>query len=36
MWSGVFVLGLLGVALALAFRLVERRVLSWYHGRGDH
>jgi ABC-type nitrate/sulfonate/bicarbonate transport system permease component len=36
MWSGVFVLGLLGVALALAFRLVERRVLSWYHGHGDH
>jgi ABC-type nitrate/sulfonate/bicarbonate transport system permease component len=32
MWSGVFVLGLLGVVLALAFRLVERRVLNWYHG----
>jgi ABC-type nitrate/sulfonate/bicarbonate transport system permease component len=32
MWSGVFVLGLLGVLLALAFGLVERRVLSWYHG----
>ena len=32
MWSGVFVLGLLGVLLALAFRLVERRVLAWYHG----
>jgi ABC-type nitrate/sulfonate/bicarbonate transport system permease component len=32
MWSGVFLLGLLGVVLALAFRLVERRVLSWYHG----
>jgi ABC-type nitrate/sulfonate/bicarbonate transport system permease component len=33
MWSGVFVLGLLGVLLALAFRLVERRVLGWYHGQ---
>ena len=32
MWSGVLLLGLLGVALSLAFRLVERRVLGWYHG----
>jgi ABC-type nitrate/sulfonate/bicarbonate transport system permease component len=32
MWSGVFVLGLLGVLLSLAFTLVERRVLTWYHG----
>jgi ABC-type nitrate/sulfonate/bicarbonate transport system permease component len=31
MWSGVFVLGLLGVALAALFGLVERRVLRWYH-----
>jgi ABC-type nitrate/sulfonate/bicarbonate transport system permease component len=32
MWSGVLLLGLLGVLLAWAFRLVERRVLGWYHG----
>lgn len=32
MWSGVLLLGLLGVALSLAFRLVEARVLGWYHG----
>lgn len=32
MWSGVLLLGLLGVLLALLFRLVERRVLGWYHG----
>jgi ABC-type nitrate/sulfonate/bicarbonate transport system permease component len=32
MWSGVLVLGLIGVLLALLFRLVERRVLLWYHG----
>jgi ABC-type nitrate/sulfonate/bicarbonate transport system permease component len=32
MWSGVLVLGLIGVALSLLFRLVERRVLVWYHG----
>jgi ABC-type nitrate/sulfonate/bicarbonate transport system permease component len=33
MWSGVLLLGILGVALAWAFRLVERRVLRWYHGQ---
>jgi len=33
MWSGVLLLGMLGVALALLFRLVERRVLHWYHGQ---
>jgi ABC-type nitrate/sulfonate/bicarbonate transport system permease component len=32
MWSGVLLLGLLGVLLALLFRLAERRVLGWYHG----
>ncbi len=32
MWSGVLLLGLLGVLLAWAFRLVERRVLGWYQG----
>jgi len=32
MWSGVLVLGLLGVALSLLFRLVEYWVLGWYRG----
>lgn len=32
MWSGVLLLGLIGVALSLLFRLVESRVLAWYHG----
>jgi ABC-type nitrate/sulfonate/bicarbonate transport system permease component len=32
MWSGVLLLGLIGVVLAWLFRLVERRVLGWYHG----
>jgi ABC-type nitrate/sulfonate/bicarbonate transport system permease component len=32
MWSGVLLLGLLGVLLSVLFRLVEHRVLSWYHG----
>jgi ABC-type nitrate/sulfonate/bicarbonate transport system permease component len=32
MWSGILLLGLLGVALSLAFRGFEGRVLAWYHG----
>jgi ABC-type nitrate/sulfonate/bicarbonate transport system permease component len=32
MWSGVLLLGLLGVALSLLFRLAERAMLGWYHG----
>jgi ABC-type nitrate/sulfonate/bicarbonate transport system permease component len=32
MWSGVLVLGVIGVLLSLLFRAVERRILGWYHG----
>ena len=32
MWSGVLILGSIGVILSLLFRLVERWVLRWYHG----
>jgi ABC-type nitrate/sulfonate/bicarbonate transport system permease component len=32
MWSGVLLLGLVGVVLSLLFRLAERAVLGWYHG----
>ena len=32
MWAGMIVLGILGVLLALLFRIVENRRLSWYHG----
>ena len=32
MWSGILLLGLIGVALALIFQAVERVVLHWYHG----
>ncbi|RMB81744.1 ABC transporter permease [Streptomyces shenzhenensis] len=32
MWTGILVLGLLGFLLSVVFRLVERRVLDWYHG----
>ncbi|HEX4811382.1 MAG TPA: ABC transporter permease [Nonomuraea sp.] len=34
MWSGILLLGLLGLGLSGLFRRVERRVLSWYHGSG--
>lgn len=32
MWSGIVLLGLVGVLLAVVFTIVERRVLRWYHG----
>lgn len=32
MWSGILLLGLVGVVVAAIFQLVERRVLHWYHG----
>lgn len=32
MWSGIALLGLIGVLMAAIFSLVERRVLRWYHG----
>jgi ABC-type nitrate/sulfonate/bicarbonate transport system permease component len=32
MWTGIIMLGLIGVLLSFAFRLVENRVLAWYHG----
>jgi ABC-type nitrate/sulfonate/bicarbonate transport system permease component len=32
MWSGVILLGLLGVLLSVLFRFAEHRVLGWYHG----
>jgi ABC-type nitrate/sulfonate/bicarbonate transport system permease component len=32
MWGGILLLGLIGVAVAALFQLVERRVLHWYHG----
>jgi ABC-type nitrate/sulfonate/bicarbonate transport system permease component len=32
MWSGVILLGLLGLLLAQIFRIVTDRILAWYHG----
>ena len=31
MWSGIILLGLVGVLLSLVFRAMEGRVLAWYH-----
>jgi ABC-type nitrate/sulfonate/bicarbonate transport system permease component len=33
MWSGIILLGLIGVVLALVFRAVEGVILGWYHGQ---
>jgi ABC-type nitrate/sulfonate/bicarbonate transport system permease component len=32
MWSGIILLGLIGILLALLFRLVEKWILAWYFG----
>lgn len=32
MWSGIAVLGLIGIALSLISKAIESRVLRWYHG----
>jgi ABC-type nitrate/sulfonate/bicarbonate transport system permease component len=32
MWTGIILLGLIGILLAFAFRLVENWILAWYHG----
>lgn len=32
MWSGIIVLGILGIVLSALYRVAERRVLSWYFG----
>ncbi len=32
MWSGIILLGLIGITLALLLRLVEYRALAWYRG----
>lgn len=32
MWSGILVLGLIGIILSFIFQWTERRMLRWYHG----
>jgi ABC-type nitrate/sulfonate/bicarbonate transport system permease component len=35
MWTGIIMLGLIGVLLSVIFRLVENRALAWYRGLRD-
>lgn len=35
MWSGILVLGLIGIAVAFLFRAIERVILRWYFGLKD-
>lgn len=35
MWTGIILLGIIGVLLALAFRFIEVRVLRWYFNLRD-
>lgn len=35
MWSGIAVLGLLGIALSVLYQFAARRVLSWYYGQRE-
>lgn len=32
MWSGIVLLGLIGVLMSFIFQIAERRILGWYHG----
>ena len=32
MWSGILLLGILGVVLSVLFRVFEQRTLAWYYG----
>ncbi|MDN5843259.1 MAG: ABC transporter permease [Alcaligenaceae bacterium] len=36
MWSGILLLGLIGVTLSLVMRIIEMRVLNWYEGSRAH
>ncbi|WP_150459987.1 ABC transporter permease [Nesterenkonia ebinurensis] len=33
MWTGIILLGLLGVGLSIVFRLIENPILHWYRGQ---
>lgn len=32
MWSGIFLLGIIGVLLSVVFQAIQKRVLRWYYG----
>ncbi|GAA3199020.1 ABC transporter permease [Microbacterium terregens] len=35
MWAGIVIIGLIGILIAVLFRLVDRRVLAWYYGQRE-
>lgn len=35
MWSGIILLGLIGVAVSIVFQFCERRILHWYYGQKE-
>jgi len=35
MWAGILIIGLIGVAMALVYGLIENRVLGWYRGQRE-
>ena len=35
MWSGIAMLGLLGILLSVLYQVVSRRVLAWYYGQRE-
>lgn len=35
MWSGIVLLGLIGVLMSVVFHVCERRILRWYHGQRE-
>ncbi|PRI11172.1 ABC transporter permease [Leucobacter massiliensis] len=35
MWAGILVLGLIGFAVSMVFKAVERRILRWYSGQKE-
>ncbi len=35
MWSGILIIGLIGVVMAFAYGLIEKRVLGWYRGQRE-
>jgi ABC-type nitrate/sulfonate/bicarbonate transport system permease component len=35
MWAGILIIGIIGLVLSAAFRLIERRVLAWYYGQRE-
>jgi ABC-type nitrate/sulfonate/bicarbonate transport system permease component len=32
MWAGIILLGIIGIVLSFIFRVIEARILGWYHG----